>query len=247
MKKYNPDIHHRRSIRLREYDYSQPGAYFITICTQNRTCLFGNVVDGKMVLNDAGEFARKCWMEIPNHFPRVTLDEFVIMPNHIHGIIIINVGAINVRAINVGAKDFSPQQIPINNNQSPQQIPNNVRAINVGAKDFSPQQIPINKYHSPQQIPINKYHSPQQIPINKYHSPQQIPESFQSPSRSIGSIVRGFKIGITKWFRQNTDIYNIWQRNYYEHIIQDEQALNVIREYIINNPLKWELDKNYMK
>ncbi len=206
MKKYNPDIHHRRSIRLREYDYSQPGAYFITICTQNRTCLFGNVVDGKMVLNDAGEFARKCWMEIPNHFPRVTLDEFVIMPNHIHGIIIINVGAINVRAINVGAKDFSPQQIP-----------------------------------------INKYHSPQQIPINKYHSPQQIPESFQSPSRSIGSIVRGFKIGITKWFRQNTDIYNIWQRNYYEHIIQDEQALNVIREYIINNPLKWELDKNYMK
>ncbi len=179
--KFDPEKHHRRSIRLKGYDYSQPGAYFITICTKNRKFLFGNVINGKMILNDAGQIAQKCWLEIPNHYPNVILDEFIIMPNHIHGIIIINVGA---------------------NNNSPPHINNN---------------------------------------------PPQQPSLFRSPSGTIGSIIRGFKIGVTKWFRQNTDIYDVWQRNYYEHIIRNEQELNKIREYIINNPLKWELDKNYSK
>ncbi len=93
--KFNPEKHHRRSIRLKGYDYSQPGAYFITICTKNRKCLFGNIINGKMILNDAGHIAQNCWLEIPNHYSNVILDEFVIMPNHIHGIIIINVGANN--------------------------------------------------------------------------------------------------------------------------------------------------------
>ncbi len=175
--KFEPEKHHRRSIRLKGYDYSQPGAYFVTICTKNRKCLFGNVFDGKIILNDAGQIAQKCWSGIPDHYPNVILDEFVIMPNHIHGIIIINVGANN---------------------------------------------------HSPLQ-----------------NGSQQ--SLFRSPSRTIGSIIRGFKIGITKWFRQNTDLYDIWQRNYYEHIIRNEQELNKIREYIINNPLKWELDEYYLE
>jgi REP element-mobilizing transposase RayT len=105
----------------------------------------------------------------------VYLDEYIIMPNHIHGILVIN-------------------------NQ------------NVGAKDFSPLQLP---------------------DITK----------FQSPSKSIGSIIRGFKIGVTKWSKKNTDKYIIWQRNYYEHVIRDDSDLNNIRTYIINNPLKWSEDK----
>lgn len=178
MNKYNPDKHHRRSIRLKGYDYSQAGAYFVTICTKNRQCLFGNVVNGEMIFNDAGQIARKCWLEIPDHYPNAILDEFVIMPNHIHGIIIINVGA---------------------NNNSPLQ--------NHSAVQSSP---------------------------------------FQSPSKTIGSIIRGFKIGVTKWFRQNTDVYDVWQRNYYEHIIRNDDELNTIRQYIIDNPLKWQEDENYI-
>lgn len=84
--------HHRRSIRLQGYDYSWAGAYFITICTQNRECLFGDIVDREMVLNDAGNMNQTVWDEIPFHYPGINIDEFVVMPNHIHGIIII-VGA----------------------------------------------------------------------------------------------------------------------------------------------------------
>jgi len=68
---------------------------------------------------------------------------------------------------------------------------------------------------------------------------------FRSPSRTIGSIVRGFKIGVTKWYHQNTDIQTVWQRNYYEHIIRSDIELNTIREYILNNPFNWETDENY--
>ena len=84
--------HNRRSIRLQGFDYSQAGAYFVTICAQNRECLFGEIVDGEMWLNDAGRVVQKCWDDILVHFPYVEMDECVVMPNHVHGIIAI-VGA----------------------------------------------------------------------------------------------------------------------------------------------------------
>ena len=87
--KYNPEIHRRRSVRLKEYDYSQEGYYYITICTKNRECWFGNVVDGEMKLSDIGEIVKKCWMEIPQHFDNAFVDVFVVMPNHFHGIVVI--------------------------------------------------------------------------------------------------------------------------------------------------------------
>jgi REP element-mobilizing transposase RayT len=92
--KYNPDIHHRRSIRLKNYDYSQAGMYFVTICVNHRLPLFGQIVTGKMVLNDAGKMIEKWWFELLTKFwGRIDLHEFVVMPNHFHGIIEI-VGAI---------------------------------------------------------------------------------------------------------------------------------------------------------
>lgn len=183
--KYNPEIHHRRSIRLRGYDYSRAGAYFITICTYHRECLFGEIIDGKMDLNDAGRVAEQCWNDIPGHFPYVELDAFVVMPNHVHGILIImdeNVGTQNSAMQNIGMKN------------------------EVGVKNISPLQL------------------------------NQPPHG---TSKTIGSIIRGFKIGVTKWMRQNTEFYQIWQRNYYEHIIRNENELNRIRTYIVNNPEKW--------
>jgi len=183
--KYNPEKHHRRSIRLPEYDYSKPGGYYITIVTQNRECLFGDVVDGKMILNDFGRFVQKCWMEIPVIYPHVTLDKFVIMPNHIHGILMI-----------------------IKNNES------------VGAIHESP------LHESPQR-----------------NSP------LQRRKMTLPKIIGRFKMNTAKYINKmrNSPGIPVWQRNYWEHVIRDDNDLNRIREYIINNPLQWEMDNENPK
>ena len=89
----DPSKHRRRSIRLQGYDYPRAGAYFVTVCTQTRVCLFEDVVDGSMRLSDAGRIIQTTWDDLPNYYPNIELDEFVIMPNHVHGIIVIAVGA----------------------------------------------------------------------------------------------------------------------------------------------------------
>ena len=195
MNRYNPNKHQRRSIRLKGYDYSQPGLYFITICCQDRACLFGRVVNDEMELNDAGKIAEQYWLDIPKHFPNVVLHEYVVMPNHVHGIIEIA----ETDGMDIGGADI------------------------VGAKNFSPLR------HTP--------HQPQPSP----------PQRPRGTSKTIGSMVRGFKIGVTKWMRNNTNVHDVWQRNYYEHIIRDEQSYHRIAEYIKNNPANWQDDKFYKK
>ncbi len=179
--------HHRRSIRLKNYDYSQSGIYFVTICTKNREHIFCSIEKGETKLSEEGIVADKCWMEIPTHFPDVVLHEYVIMPNHIHGIIEIK-NSMNV--LDRDARDI------------------------VGAKNFSP-------------LP------PPSSLTNESIRPT-------GTSRTIGSIVRGFKIGVTKEIG-----YSPWQRNYYEHIIRDYMEYVRIAEYIVQNPLKWENDCFY--
>ncbi|NQU30319.1 MAG: transposase, partial [Anaerolineae bacterium] len=94
MNEFDPKIHHRRSIRLKGYDYARDGAYFVTIVTWQREMLFGEVVDGVMVLNDMGEIVREEWERAPIVRPYIELGAYVVMPNHIHGILIFNVGAV---------------------------------------------------------------------------------------------------------------------------------------------------------
>ncbi len=101
----NPDTHHRRSIRLKGYDYKQAGVYFVTVCTQTRTCFFGDMVDGEMQLNDAGRIAQVSWAELPARFQNIDLDAFVVMPNHIHGIIL--VGAQFIAPLNSSQPPFA--------------------------------------------------------------------------------------------------------------------------------------------
>ena len=91
--KFNPDIHHRHSIRLRGYDYSQAGAYFITICTHERQPLFGVVQEGNMVLNEFGQLVAKTWAGLANQYDWISLGEFVVMPNHFHGLLLIEAPA----------------------------------------------------------------------------------------------------------------------------------------------------------
>ncbi len=88
--KRNTTIHHRKSIRLQEFDYSQPGGYFVTLCTHEKVCVFGDVVEDEVRLSSIGIIAKRCWDEIPKHFPMAELDEYIVMPNHIHGIIVLN-------------------------------------------------------------------------------------------------------------------------------------------------------------
>jgi REP element-mobilizing transposase RayT len=108
--KYDPQKHHRRSIRLPNYDYAQPCAYYITIVTYQRAMLFGNIVHQEMQLNDLGKIADECWREIPDHFSDVELGAYVMMPNHVHGIIVINRTTMNSSS-SVGARHASPLRV----------------------------------------------------------------------------------------------------------------------------------------
>jgi REP element-mobilizing transposase RayT len=174
---YNP-----KSNRLQNYDYSSNWWYFITICTKDRQNYFGEIINWEIILNDIWKIAEKYYLEIPKHFPDVILDYFIIMPNHIHWIIIISKN----NDWTVETKNFLSLQQDKNNN----------------------------------------------IKMPKW------------TSKTIWSIIRWFKIGVTKCIRENTDIYQIWQPNYYDRIIRNEIELDKIRKYIIENPLKWEFDKN---
>ena len=184
--KYDPDKHHRKSIRLKGYDYSQSGAYFVTICTYNKEYLFGNIVDEKMNLSETGAIVSKCWNNIPDHFPDALLDYFVVMPNHIHGIINI-----------VGAKH---SHLVSTNEASPS---------SVNASSLQP---------------------------------------YGTNPNSLGAIIQNFKSVTARKVNRMLGRQNVplWQRHYYEHVIRNEDDLNEIREYIVNNPLKWALDKENM-
>ena len=120
---FNPEIHHRRSIRLPHYDYSRPGAYFVTVCTWNRDPLFGIIIDGEIQLNANGRFVQACWEAIPDHFAYVELDSFTIMPNHVHGILWM------AHRSHVGAQHAAPLRRPRNSDASMNVTPGSLGAI----------------------------------------------------------------------------------------------------------------------
>ena len=175
--KFDPEKHHRQSIRLRNYDYSQPRFYFLTICTYKRQSWFGEIKNDRMYLNQIGKIVAEEWLNTPKIRPNFQLDAWVIMPNHLHGIVIINE---HILETGKGNQDI------------------------LGARNAPLRQEP----------------------------------------NSISSFVAGFKSAVTKrinLLRNNRDI-PIWQRNYYESIIRDEQSLIAVQEYILNNACKWKKD-----
>lgn len=249
---YNPSIHNRRSIRLKNYDYSQEGLYFITICCQDRALLFGHVENGKMQLNKFGEIADSEWKNSEKIRRNIQIHEYIIMPNHIHGIIEILFKE-EKKNRSTGESKFAPTS-------------------RTGELRFAPTRTGKSKF-----APTNE---------SKF-----APTKFQSPSHTIGSIIRGYKIatikrikdyikeedkrnpstgeskfapirtgeskfaptrtGESKFAPTNASAkkkilsldFKIWQRNYYEHIIKDPRAYRNISNYIINNPKKWGEDK----
>lgn len=195
---YNPEIHHRRSVRLKGYDYSAVGAYFVTICVYGRECLFGKIVGGEMRLNQYGEIIRSVWEESPGHFPSIDTDTYVIMPNHFHGIIVVG--------DNVGAG--FPRPILETRNQ-----PRCVEAERGGEN-----QIPGGEKGG-ETPPLRKPTIGQVVGYFKYQSSKQV-----------------------NMLRDNSGV-PLWQRNYYERIIRSDAELNAARKYILENPLKWDQDK----
>ncbi|NJC89138.1 MAG: transposase [Desulfuromonas sp.] len=179
---YHPDVHRRRSLRLSNYDYTATGAYFVTICAWQRECLFGEIVNEGMRLNDIGVIVQQSWINLPDHFPHVALDEFVVMPNHVHGIIVLKDNCISVAS--VGAQHAAPLHVK----STPHVMPG-----------------------------------------------------------SLGAVIRSFKSAVTKHINihRNTPTHPVWQRNYYEHVIRNDNDLAMIREYIAANPAKWSDDENY--
>jgi putative transposase len=181
----NPEIHHCHSIRLPEYDYSQAGAYFVTVCTQNRGCLFGEIVGGEMRENTLGQMVHQVWEELPRHYPGVDIDAFVVMPNHVHAIVVI-------------------------------------------------QDIPVGAIH---ELPLRHEQPHQESPpkINGLHRRRML----------LPRIIGRFKMNSAKHINQlcNTRGVPVWQRNYYEHTVRNHKSLVEIRQYITDNPLRWELDE----
>lgn len=171
---YDPQKHHRRSVRLKDYDYSQAGAYFITVCAHQREWLFGEIVGGEMRLNACGEIVHDEWAKTSTLRPNVELGEFVVMPNHFHAIVVITCRGVLRR----GVLQYAPT------------------------------------------------------------------DKLQSPSQTIGAIVRGFKSAAAKRINEHraTPGVPVWQRNYWEHIIRNEESANRIADYIVNNPAQWQTD-----
>ena len=186
---YDPARHHRQSIRLRGYDYTQAGADFLTIVVRERECLLGDIVAGEMRLNDCGRIVAAEWQKLPARFPHVTLDALIAMPNHLHGIIVI-----------VGKGEAFANK----RNES----------LDESGECFAPT------------------------------APRQ---PMGTTPGSLGAIIQNFKSTSTRRVNvlRQTPGLPLWQRNYFERIIRDERELNRIREYIVNNPLKWALDTEH--
>jgi REP element-mobilizing transposase RayT len=186
---YDSQKHQRRSIRLPGYDYSLAGAYFVTICTHERECLLGQVEDGAMLLSGYGRIVEQCWRALPHHFPGVELDAFVVMPNHVHGIIMITAPC--------RGEAFARQKHAM----SPGWVAN--------------------------------------------ASPLQS-RPYGTKTYSLGAMVQNFKSVSSRRINQVrlTPGAPVWQRNYYEHIVRNEDELNSIRQYVLGNPTLWEKDEN---
>jgi REP element-mobilizing transposase RayT len=213
--KYNPDKHHRQSIRLKGYDYSSPGAYFVTICTHQRQCLFGEIVDGEMRLNQIGQLVRSQWLKIPYHHTHVELDAWVIMPNHIHGILILDTSG---RGAALGQNLENPTD-----NYNPNATPSCDRGCTEPGVAFGTKSLPSPESDLPNAAPL----------------PPRL------GAGTVGAIVLNFKSVTTRSFNriQRSPGNSIWQRNYYEHIIRSEAFLGQIRQYIYTNPFVWEQDQ----
>jgi putative transposase len=248
---YIPARHHHRSIRLPGYDYSQPGMYFVTICVQNRESFLGIMQQGEMQLSEAGQMVAQIWTELPHRFPAILLDEFVVMPNHMHGIIEITNrrGETRLPPAGRGEACLRPQDHARKGEScSRPQIQNEPSKGDHKDRPYTEHQPSPSRGEAglrPQMRgdPLSE----DDLQDRPYRGKNVLHGTLAG---TVGRIIQAFKsltthdyiVGVEKrGWKPFSD--RLWQRNYYEHIVRNEDDLRRIREYIQTNPLRWELDR----
>jgi putative transposase len=256
--KYDPQKHHRHSIRLDGYDYSQAGAYFVTIVTHQRFCLFGEIVDGHMRLNNSGRIVQWEWQRLGQRFPHIQLGPFVVMPNHVHGVIVIR-GDDVVVATRQGQKgyssanDISPDEASTGNGGSPLRPGENgagVRATRLGQNmvssgmDVSPDEASTGNGGSPLRngnggSPVRDGDGGSPVRDGDVRATKCGPDP-----GSLGAIIGQLKSRVTKRIRSQPgmDGVLVWQRNYFEHIIRNAGDYQRVQDYVRSNPANWSDD-----
>lgn len=211
-------LHHRRSIRLDGYDYTQSGGYFVTLVTAGRIARFGAVHDGEMRLNAVGEMVWREWQRLPGRFPGLVVDAFVVMPDHVHGVFFL-----------VGAQRCDPGPSPETASLRPYDDDGDSDSVGAQRCDPGP---------SPETASLRPYQGESLPPyetasLRPYYDPHVVPGS-------VGAIVRAWKSSTTLRFHRMRDgsADPLWQRNYYEHIIRGPAELDRIRAYILANPAR---------
>jgi len=251
--KYNPDLHNRHSIRMRKYDYTHAGAYFITICCQNRINYFGEIFNKEMVLNEYGNIAHKEWKKLSERYPGIKFDIFQIMPNHIHGIIKIhdtNVGATFTVAPNADTVAPNPNDTPTPNAgmtipNANTSIPNaDIVAPNTAMAASNADMVATNADMIPQNVDMV---APTAF---GYGATVKVAPTVGTVGCivgvTVGRIVGAYKSLVLKKCLEISNMKNcilgkLWQRNYYEHIIRDETEYAKIVEYIRKNPILYKI------
>lgn len=220
------------STRLQNWDYGWNAAYFVTICTANRELFFGDIVETqnfaypcKMNLSEIGEIADKYWLQIPEHFPFVKLDAHVVMPNHLHGIVIID------------KPDDGRNHIKNDERNVDENVERNADGNGIPTVDGNG--IPNVDGNGGPNVQTQNFASQPPPPSANKPPPKN---KFGPQSQNLASIIRGFKTGVTKYARNN-NIDFAWQSRYHDHIIRDNESFERIRNYIINNPKNWNEDK----
>ncbi len=249
----------RQSLRLPRYDYTRPGHYFVTICTQDRACLFGRIEDGQVFLNELGLIVLECWQHIETHFPGVQARDVVVMPNHIHGIITIHAHAIPQGDDAPRRPKYAPRLPPSASLSSTA-----ARATHASPAARATHASPL--LSSPASPAARATHASPAARAT-HASPLLSPFSPSSPSSpdtrathaslllrptgpdraSLGAIVGSFKSAAARKINilRKTPGAPVWHRNYHERILRDLEAVLAVRKYIRNNPARWQLDREH--
>jgi putative transposase len=202
-----------KSARCPNWDYGSNASYFITICTKHREFFFGEIMDGKMQLSEIGKIAGKYWFEIPLHFPFIKLDEFVVMPNHIHGIIIVDKPYSHDKSTRLG-----------NTNEL-----DGTTVETLHATSQQPKQ-------QRQQTKTPKSQPEKQIKNTELMS------KISPKSGSLPVVLRSYKSVVSRDAHNYSKIFD-WQPKFHDHIIRNEKSFFQIKNYILNNSKNWEDDR----
>jgi putative transposase len=217
----------RRSLRLKRFDYSQGASYFVTICTHERKPILGSVVAGKVILTAAGEAVAGAWLRLPDRFPSVVLHEFVVMLNHLHGILTITQP---IRRRKTGAASSAPTEAT---GEYPKQVDAASNA-DTQARELGPNKIGAISG------------GPARIKDVTRESGDQLLNAGNGTGVSLGKILRAFKslaaIEVNRILGRSGG--PVWQRNYFEHIVRGEDDFREIQKYIHENASRWGNDPN---